>query len=171
MGIHLKLESQRMGEKSEEVVLVESREWYMASYSPDGVPTSDHLKLRTVKISLSGDSIPDAHVAVEPLYFSIDPYIRSKMKGHVDGLYSDQFKLNEVITAFGIAKVVRSKDINFKEGDVVLHPFLPIAEYCVVNSHVLRKMDANSGISFPDFLTCFGWCIVSKTDFFLLNCC
>ena len=76
--------------------IVESREWYMAAYAPEGVPTSDHLKLRTVKISLALDSIPDQHVVLETLFISLDPYLRSRMTGREDGLYSPQYNLNEV---------------------------------------------------------------------------
>lgn len=36
--------------------VVESREWYVAAYAPEGIPTSDHLKMRTV--SLAQDAIP-----------------------------------------------------------------------------------------------------------------
>ncbi|XP_054816413.1 2-alkenal reductase (NADP(+)-dependent)-like [Prosopis cineraria] len=142
-----------MAEKCEEV---ESREWYLASYAPEGVPTSDNLKLRTVRLSLASDSIPDGHLAVELLYVSVDPYLRSRMSGRLDGLDSDQYPLNQVITAFGIGKVIRSKDSEFEEGDVVLHPYFPVAEYCVMTSHMLKKIDPKAGISLPDFLSCLG---------------
>ncbi|KAK4286272.1 hypothetical protein QN277_002851 [Acacia crassicarpa] len=142
-----------MGEKCDEV---ESREWYLASYAPEGVPTSDHLKLRTIRLSLAADSIPDGHLAVEPLFVSIDPYLRSRMTGLLHGLYSDQYQLDEVITAFGIGKVIRSKDSDFEEGDIMFHPYLPVAEYCVLASHMSKKIDTNNGISLPDFLSSLG---------------
>ena len=78
------------------MTLVQSREWYMAAYAPEGVPTSDHLKLRTVNISLALDSIPEQHVILETLFLSLDPYLRSRMTGREDGLYSPQFNINEV---------------------------------------------------------------------------
>lgn len=76
--------------------VVESREWYLSAYAPDGVPTSDHLKLRTMSLSLGPDSIPDQHVAVQLLWISVDPYLRSRMTGREDGLYFSQFDLNQV---------------------------------------------------------------------------
>lgn len=79
-------------EKVEETI--ESREWYLASYVPEGVPTSDHLKLRTSSISLA--QIPDSHVVVKALYISIDPYLRDIMTGIDDGLYLPQFQINQV---------------------------------------------------------------------------
>lgn len=75
---------------------VESREWVMAAYVPDGVPSSDHLKLRAKKISLDVSSIPNDHVAVELLWVSVDPYLRGRMSGQNEGLYFSQFTLDEV---------------------------------------------------------------------------
>ncbi|KAA8526513.1 hypothetical protein F0562_008284 [Nyssa sinensis] len=144
------------GEVEEGVTVVESREWFLSAYAPEGLPTSDHLKLRTVSLSLSVDSIPDQHVALQLLWISIDPYLRTRMTGHEDGLYFPQFTLNEVITAFGMARVIRSKNSKFTEGDIVLHPFAPVAEYCVVLSDFLRKADPTAGIALPDYLSCLG---------------
>jgi hypothetical protein len=67
--------------------VVESREWYVAAYCPEGVPTSDHLKLRTVSLSLASDSIPDNHLAVETLLLSVDPFLRGTITGTVEGLF------------------------------------------------------------------------------------
>jgi len=76
--------------------LVESREWYLAEYCPEGVPTSDHLKLRTVSLSLADESIPDNHLAVETLNLSVDPYLRRTITGTIDGLYMPQYQINQV---------------------------------------------------------------------------
>ncbi|MED6161073.1 hypothetical protein PIB30_057343 [Stylosanthes scabra] len=141
--------------------VVENREWYLAAYSTEGVPTSDHLKLRTVRISLASHSIPDGHVAVETLFLSVDPYIRTMLTGTLDGLYITQFQLNQVITAFAVGRVITSKDSNnnnkFVEGDFVLIPSAPVAEYSIVpDSQILRKIDAASGISLPEYLGSLG---------------
>ncbi|KAK8604469.1 hypothetical protein V6N13_099411 [Hibiscus sabdariffa] len=136
---------------------VESKEWYLAAYAAQGVPTTEHLKLRTVPLSLSLDSIPHAHVALQPLFISVDPYLRTKMSGRHDGLYSPQFPLNQVITAFGVGRVLRSNDDKYAEGDVVLSALFPVAEYCVVPSAVLiRKLDPAAGIPLPEYLSCLG---------------
>lgn len=141
----------------EEMLVVESKEWYLVSYAPHGVPTSDHLKLRTVRLSLAPDSIPDAHVAIEMLLFSIDPYLRGRFTGTLDGLYFPQFQLNQVITIFGIGRVKRSKDNKYKEGDLVLSASFPVAEYCVMSSsEIVAKIDTASGISLPDYLSSLG---------------
>ncbi|KAB1201974.1 (+)-pulegone reductase [Morella rubra] len=142
------------GGNIEERKVVESREWYLAAYAPKGVPTSDHLKLRSVPLSLAADSIPDGHVAVESLLISVDPYQRTRMTGLDEGLYFPQFNLNEVISAFAVGRVIRSKDSNYKEGDIVLNPFFPVAEYIVVPSAAfIRKVDPVSGVPLPDYLS------------------
>lgn len=137
--------------------VVQSREWYLAAYSTQGVPTSDHLKLRTVPLSLSYDSIPNAHFALETLFISVDPYLRTRLTGTLDGLFIQQYQLDQVITAFAVGRVIRSKDSKYEEGDLVLIPSSPVAEYCIVpSSQVLRKIDAATGISLPDYLSSLG---------------
>lgn len=76
--------------------LVENKEWYVAAYSPEGVPTSDHLKLRTVSLSLAHESIPDDHLIVETLLLSVDPYLRGTITGTLEGLFIPQYQLNQV---------------------------------------------------------------------------
>ncbi|XP_057730490.1 2-alkenal reductase (NADP(+)-dependent)-like [Arachis stenosperma] len=140
---------------------VENREWYLACYAPHGVPNSNHLKLRTVSLSLEPHSIPHGHVAIETLLLSIDPYLRTTFNGphNLDGLYFPQFQLNEVIRGVGIGRVKVSKDSKYKEGDIVLvFGDLPFAEYFVISStNIFTKIDAASdGISLPDYLSCLG---------------
>ena len=66
----------------------------------------------------------------------------------------------QVITAFGIGRVIRSDDVNYKKGDVVLNPASPVAEYCVVPSQLLRKLDHNSGLALPEYLSSLGGFII-----------
>lgn len=63
-----------------------------------------------------------------------------------------------MISAFGIGRVIRSKESNYSEGDFVLCPLLPVAEYSVVQPSRLnsRKIDPESGISFTDYLSTLG---------------
>ncbi|KAG2371600.1 hypothetical protein LR48_Vigan05g161000 [Vigna angularis] len=137
--------------------VVESKEWYLAAYSPEGVPTSDNLKLRTVTLSLASHSIPDHHVSLQILFISVDPYLRTRLTGTLDGLFIPQYQPNQVITAYAVGKVVGSKDSKYREGDLVLAPSAPVAEYCIVpSSSILRKIDSASGISLPDYLSALG---------------
>ncbi|KAL9322577.1 hypothetical protein ACSQ67_010630 [Phaseolus vulgaris] len=141
----------------EETWMVESKEWYLLSYAPHGVPTTDHLKLRTVCFSLSPQSIPHGHLAIETLLFSIDPYLRSRFTGNLDGLYFPQFQLNQVVTIFGIGRVKVSNDSRYKEGDLIMSASLLVAEYCIIpSSEIFGKIDPASEISLPDYLSSLG---------------
>ncbi|KAI4353188.1 hypothetical protein L6164_002154 [Bauhinia variegata] len=134
--------------------MLESREWYLAAYAAEGIPTSDHLKLRTVVVDI--DSIPDGHVALESLFISVDPYMRTRLTGLQDGISLHQFQRNQLINGFGAGRVIRSNDSNYKEGDVVLNPFSPVAEYCVIPSRFLRKLDPTNGIPLLDHFNSLG---------------
>ncbi|KAL2331840.1 hypothetical protein Fmac_019421 [Flemingia macrophylla] len=136
--------------------VVESREWYLASYSPEGVPNSDNLKLRTLTLSLDSHSIPEGHVSLQILFVSVDPYLRTRLTGTLDGLYIHQYHLNQVITAYAIGKVVGSRDDKYTEGDLVLLS-APVAEYCIITSSIiLRKIHTDTRISLPDYLSALG---------------
>ncbi|XP_057450442.1 2-alkenal reductase (NADP(+)-dependent)-like [Lotus japonicus] len=138
--------------------VVESREWYLAAYCPQGLPTSEHLKFRTVTLSIASDSIPDGHVAVESLFISVDPYLRTRFTGTSDGLGFQQFPIDQVITSFSVLRVIGSKDRkHYTEGDLVLVPAAPVAEYSIIpSSEILRKIDAQSGISMPEYIGSLG---------------
>jgi NADPH-dependent curcumin reductase CurA len=80
----------------------------------------------------------------------------------------------QAITAPSVGRVIRSRDSNFKEGDLVHNPFSPAAEYYVVPAELLirkvdpssgvplpagiliRKVDPSSGVPLPDFLSSLG---------------
>ena len=54
-------------------MVVESRERVLSAFATAGVPTADHFKLRSGKLSLDLHSIPEDHVAVELLWFPLTP--------------------------------------------------------------------------------------------------
>lgn len=65
----------------------------------------------------------------------------------------------QVIAAFGIGRVARSRDGNYSEGEIVIIPFCPVSEYCVVPSQALvRKIDPNDGVPLTDHLSLLGEC-------------
>ncbi|GJR45304.1 NADP(+)-dependent 2-alkenal reductase-like protein [Tanacetum coccineum] len=155
------------------VTMVESKEWYLAAYAPENVPTSEHIKLRTVNVSLEYDSIPDQHVLVQLLMISVDPYLRNVITGRDGDLYLPQIhqqdiqhlhvNVTSVLTEFGIARVVRSKNSNFNEGDIVVNGFSLIAEYSVIPSDFLRKIDPTANINLPDYINCLGKMSIKRT--------
>ncbi|XP_057519055.1 2-alkenal reductase (NADP(+)-dependent)-like [Amaranthus tricolor] len=137
---------------------VESKECYMAGYARDGLPSSDHLKIRTVTLSLDLDSIPDDHVAIQSLWISVDPYLRSRMTGIAeDGLNVSQFPINQAIGSYGAGKIIRSKSEKYKEGDIVICPEMPIAEYSIVPTKAVAiKVDPAFGVDPVDYLSVLG---------------
>lgn len=63
----------------------------------------------------------------------------------------------QVIIAFGVGRVIKSNDTNYSEGDIVVSPVTPLAEYCVVSSQsIARKIHPNSGISTPEYISLLG---------------
>ncbi|XP_009601504.1 2-alkenal reductase (NADP(+)-dependent)-like [Nicotiana tomentosiformis] len=144
------------GGAAAETVAVENREWYIAGYAPNGLPNSNHLKLRTVNFSLTDNSIPDGNVAIIILYISIDPYLRTQFSGLGDGLSLPQVPINQVIRANAIGKVIRSQNTNFSEGDIVTTYMFPVAEFCVMPINWLQKINPTIGITLPDYLSCLG---------------
>ncbi|XP_077243655.1 2-alkenal reductase (NADP(+)-dependent)-like [Tasmannia lanceolata] len=147
-----------MGSKVESPVEspVEIRQWKLCSYSAQGLPTSDHLKIFKSYLMISDDIIPDHHVLVKVLKLSVDPYFRQTITGLQDGLYLPQVELNQVVKAFGVGRVVTSKDPGYRKGDIVVHPLLDVADYCVIPTNFLRRVDPMAGISLSDHLSALG---------------
>ncbi|XXG69120.1 hypothetical protein AAC387_Pa06g2062 [Persea americana] len=99
---------------------VESKEWFLSSYVAEGVPTSEHLKIRTVRVDVSVDSIPEGHVAIQILLLSVDPYLRSLMSGQKGGLDFTQLEIKQVVSSSGVGRIIGSKNMNYKSGDLVI---------------------------------------------------
>lgn len=67
----------------------------------------------------------------------------------------------QVVSTFAVGRVIRSKDSNYGEGDIVLSPYTPVAEYCVLPSQTLiRKIDADAGIPLPEYISTLGTYII-----------
>ncbi|KAJ3696809.1 hypothetical protein LUZ61_000514 [Rhynchospora tenuis] len=58
-------------------------------------------------------------VVLKNLYLSCDPYMRGRMTKHDPPSYSPDFVPGEVITGFGVGKVLDSTHPNYKVGDLV----------------------------------------------------
>ncbi|PNX58849.1 NADP-dependent alkenal double bond reductase p1-like protein, partial [Trifolium pratense] len=84
---------------------------------------------------------------------SVDPYLRGRITGILEGLFISQYQLNQVITAFAVVRVIRSNDSKYSEGDILLNPNASVAEYSIVpSSQITRKIDTSNGISLSDYL-------------------
>ncbi|KAI1000906.1 NADP-dependent oxidoreductase [Podosphaera aphanis] len=74
---------------------------------------------------------PAGGLLTKNLYASFDPYQRGRMSENGLPAYLDRFKIGYPITSLSIAKVLKSLDSRFKEGDFV-YGMLPVEEYSVV---------------------------------------
>ena len=61
-----------------------------------------------------------------------------------------------MITAFGVGRVIQSKNGKFSTGDIVINPFFPFAEYCIAPPTFLRVIDPTAGIELPAYLSSLG---------------
>ncbi|PUU83151.1 hypothetical protein B9Z19DRAFT_1073549 [Tuber borchii] len=57
-------------------------------------------------------------VITKNFYLSFDPYQRGRMVGPGEGTYSQEYALHQPITNNGISQIVKSRNPNFKEGDL-----------------------------------------------------
>ncbi|KAM0919117.1 hypothetical protein ACQ4PT_008502 [Festuca glaucescens] len=109
-----------------------------------GFPTEDDMELVTATVRLT---VPpgSAAVMVKNLYLSCDPYMRSRMTRHKEPSYVPDFVPGEVLTAFGVSKVLESGHSGYKAGDLVWG-IIGCEEYTLVtNPESLFK------ISHPEF--------------------
>lgn len=99
---------------------------------PEGYPVpGEHLTIEPVEYDANTPA-PENGVVLQSLYTSFDPYMRGRMRpAHVKS-YSPAFELGKPIDSTTIAKVLRSNNASFKEGDLVIG-FVPIQEYIVLD--------------------------------------
>ncbi|KAJ5625066.1 hypothetical protein N7510_001375 [Penicillium lagena] len=95
---------------------------------PEGYPVAgEHLVTEPAAYDATVAAPADG-VVLQSLYTSLDPYMRGRMRAPEVKSYSPPFTLNEPVTSRSIAKVVRSNNSKFPEGEVVIG-FLPVQEY------------------------------------------
>lgn len=86
---------------------------------------------------------PKDGLVTKNLYLSFDPYQRGRMRAADIKSYVPAFELGKPITNGGVAKVLKSDNSKFKEGDVVLGEFA-VEEYSVIDGQTaatLKKLD------------------------------
>lgn len=81
---------------------------------------------------------PPKGMIVKTLVVGFDPHMRDRMKGPTFQSYVPGYVPDEPMSAFSVAKVVKSDHEKFKDGDIVAG-VLPIAEYGVI----------------PEFVSCY----------------
>jgi NADPH-dependent curcumin reductase CurA len=104
---------------------------------PKGMPSTSNFGLRETSIPHA----KDGEIVVKALYISVDPYMRGRMEDRPS--YLPPFQINCPPNGGVVGKVVESKNLQYKEGDLV-HGFLDWSEYCVTDGKELQKIDASS---------------------------
>ncbi|WP_085993020.1 NADP-dependent oxidoreductase [Oceanobacillus senegalensis] len=103
---------------------------------PKGMPKAEDFKLVTNSIP----TIKEGELLIRSIYLSVDPYMRGRMRGIKT--YVDPFQLNEVLTGGIVGEVIESKNLSYKEGEIV-EGRLGWSDYSVSNGDNIRKVDPN----------------------------
>lgn len=82
---------------------------------------------------------PQDGITTKNFYLSFDPYQRGRMRAPEVKSYSPPFELGKPVTNLGVAKVLKSNNSKFKEGDVVTG-MLPTEEYSIVSGDIANSM-------------------------------
>ncbi|KAI0008769.1 NAD(P)-binding protein [Xylariaceae sp. FL0662B] len=99
--------------------------------APTGFPVpGEHLVVEDRPIDLNAEP-PKGGLLIENLYASFDPYLRGRMRDPEIKSYSPAFELNGPFVNAVVSRVLKSSNLDYKEGDVIL-AYAPIAEYAIV---------------------------------------
>ncbi|KAG5569330.1 hypothetical protein H5410_059096 [Solanum commersonii] len=114
----------------------------------EGYPNESDMEFKNSIIKLN---VPEGSnvVVLMNLYLSCDPYMRSRMKNLEDS-YVESFTPGYPITGCGVAKVLKSGDSNFQEGDIVWG-MIGWEEYSIVTptqSFLFKIHDKNVPLSY-----------------------
>lgn len=105
-------------------------------------------------------SPPANGAIVKGLYFSLDPYMRGRMRAPGLKSYTPPYPLGEPITAYSLVQVLKSSSAKFSPGDIVFGRF-PVEEYSAVSAAILaqeivRKVENPHGLPLSHFLGILG---------------
>jgi NADPH-dependent curcumin reductase CurA len=89
---------------------MQNKEIRLAS-RPVGVPTLENFDIVETDVPESGE------VLVRTLYISVDPYLRSRMRGGRS--YVAPFEVGQVIDSGMVGEVIKSRSSKFQPGDIV----------------------------------------------------
>lgn len=127
---------------------------------PTGVPVvGEHLRVETRDIDLDA-SLPENSILIKHLYASFDPYQRGRMRAPETKSYSPPFNVGEPMTAHGVAKVLKSTNANYKEGELVVG-LMPIQEYSMlvepyIKGYGIKKLENPLGLDLKVFIGALG---------------
>jgi NADPH-dependent curcumin reductase CurA len=117
---------------------MDAREIVLAS-RPLGLPSTGNFRVETKMLGKPAGN----EVLLKSWYFSVDPYMRSRMSNVKS--YAPSFEVDKPIRGGVVARVVESASKNFTPGDTVVGT-LPWATYSLADADNLRKVDT---VTFP----------------------
>jgi len=82
--------------------------------------------------------LKDGEFLARAMYLSVDPYMRGRISQAKS--YAAGVEIGGVMVAGGVARVVESKNPNFKSGDIV-DVYMGWQEYVISNGKGIRKLD------------------------------
>ncbi|EXJ85088.1 hypothetical protein A1O3_05763 [Capronia epimyces CBS 606.96] len=116
---------------------------------PEGLPVpGEHITVRDVGFDLSQPA-PPGGLVLETLYVSFDPYLRGLLRDPKIESYLPPAPLNKPIVAYSLAKVLKSNDAAFSEGDIVRH-LLPVQQYNVYTPSESKPFKIEPGVGPED---------------------
>ncbi|KAK9667622.1 hypothetical protein K7432_017591 [Basidiobolus ranarum] len=87
---------------------------------PEDMPVlGKHIELVTKEFDANSVILNQNDVLLRNLYMSVDPYMRGRMRPAGTKSYIPAFTLGEVMQAEGVSEVIKSKNSEYKEGDIV----------------------------------------------------
>ena len=106
---------------------------------PEGYPTpGEHIAVEPAAYDANVPA-PDNGIVVQSIYTSYDPYMRGRMRPADVESYAPPFYLGKPLDSRTIAKVIRSNNSSYKEGDLVVG-FIPIQEYVALNGEQIATV-------------------------------
>ena len=116
----------------------------LKNYIPMGLPKENDFEIKSKTLEL--DETNNIHVLNS--WISVDPYMRARMTERKN--YKPPFLLGEEMEGYAIGSVQKSKDSQFKEGDVVFSNF-GMRDNFICKSSDLKKIK-NSNLPLQTYL-------------------
>ena len=103
---------------------------------PVGLPTLDNFRFENIELP----DLQHGEVLLDGLYYSVDPYMRGRMNDAKS--YVPPFQIDQPISGTVLAKVVKSKSDDLKQGDFISGN-LPWRVQTIAPTKGLSKIDAS----------------------------
>lgn len=132
---------------------------------PTHIPVvGEHLQVEPREIDLEQD-VPEGATIVKGLYFSMDPYMRGRMRSPERKSYAPAFEFEKPIVAYALVQILKpvtttTKGVKYEKGDIVWGLF-EVAEYSLATSAALEypgvhKIDNPHNLPLSNFLSVLG---------------